>query len=513
MTAGAASGREATRDHLDDGGDGLSHLFGGGEAVRRLLLQATQDDVVDAGGQPLDEERGCGRGLLRVGQQHRRQRGLDERRPTREAGKEHGAQGIDIGAAVDGFAQGLLGREEDRRTQHRSRRRQRRRRHEALLLGDAEVDELGLEAAFGARHEHDVLRLDVSVHDAVGVGLVQGAGDLLDDVAGLFERERVRFVVDAIAQRPTLQQLHCIKNEAFFGDTTVKDLDDAGVGDRGERLDLALEAGELVLPGVGGQLERDLGLQRRVEGAPHLAHPAAADQLDEAVAADELVLAHLSPQIPRDVSGAEHDDPRCKIGQHVGGKFLLQQRIVEVPAQLGPQRVGEHEEQRRDDHGRRRSPHPASPVAGQDEPLDDEHRERRREGRRAKARAQEHVHAQAGAGGGEGDHLDGEDGAGGRLGAQREEEHDQRRGDGDAHGEERRQRRPLFGGEEIERRVQRPHHEAKDEAALEAQHVFALLARRRALRQRRQDVPALVHARRHYKESIRGGADTGRLRG
>ena len=50
----------------------------------------------------------------------------------------------------------------------------------AAAVGDAEVDEVG-EVVGGEQH---VLRLDVAVHEAVGVRGVQRGGDLADDRRG-----------------------------------------------------------------------------------------------------------------------------------------------------------------------------------------------------------------------------------------------------------------------------------------------------------------------------------------
>ena len=56
-----------------------------------------------------------------------------------------------------------------------------------VALGDAEVHELGLVV----RGDHDVAGLHVPVHDALGVGVVQGRRDARRDAQLVLQRQRL----------------------------------------------------------------------------------------------------------------------------------------------------------------------------------------------------------------------------------------------------------------------------------------------------------------------------------
>ena len=73
----------------------------------------------------------------------------------------------------------------------------------AFLAGEAEVDELdGV-----IRADHDVLRLEVAVDDAVMVDVVEGLQDFAGDVHGALGRE-LGFLGENIAEQAAVDPLH-----------------------------------------------------------------------------------------------------------------------------------------------------------------------------------------------------------------------------------------------------------------------------------------------------------------
>ena len=160
------------------------------------------------------------------------------------------------------------------------------RRHGALVvaggLGQPEVDDLD---AIVRRH-HDVLGLQIAVHDA---GLVRGGqpvGNLLRDLDDALERHPA--AQHLAAQRGALDQLRDEVRRVAF-DADVVDGDDVGVieGARGDGL-----AGEALLThgieraGLVEHLDGDGPLEAGVAGAKHLSHPTGAEWTDDLVGAE-----------------------------------------------------------------------------------------------------------------------------------------------------------------------------------------------------------------------------------
>ena len=148
-------------------------------------------------------------------------------------------------------------------------------------LREAEVEHLDL--AVG-RQLH-VRRLQVAVHDAVLVGLLERFGDLASDRERLVQRQRpLRQALLQVLARDELHRQHPLAAHVL----EPEECRDVRVLQRGEQLGLALEAREPL--GVGGErlrqpLERDVAPEAGVGGAKHLAHPARAERRDDAVGA------------------------------------------------------------------------------------------------------------------------------------------------------------------------------------------------------------------------------------
>jgi hypothetical protein len=107
-------------------------------------------------------------------------------------------------------------------------------------LRDAEVEDLDEVGVALARDEHDVLRLEVTVHDAEGMRPAQTAGDLASDMNGPAKLEPA--LRDGVAQARALDVLQHQKERAILELAEVGRRRDVGVLDVRCRHGLALEA-------------------------------------------------------------------------------------------------------------------------------------------------------------------------------------------------------------------------------------------------------------------------------
>ena len=139
--------------------------------------------------------------------------------------------------------------------------------------------------------DHDVGRLDVAVHDAARVAVVESFGHLDADVHDISETQRL--VADQPQQGGPADQRHDEEERALIA-AEVVDRHDRGVIHLGDDLGLALEAflhlGRQVVR--GDELDGDLAIQERVAGAVHDAHASTAELGENLVAIGELGLDH-----------------------------------------------------------------------------------------------------------------------------------------------------------------------------------------------------------------------------
>jgi hypothetical protein len=264
-------------------GDGAScgcgHFDGRGVSLGGLFGQPRLDHPVQSGRD----------GVLRLGgswwwRDHVAHRDLlegiaGERRLTCEALIEHAGERVNVGTGLD-----FAGLEAFRRHVGPSADGRPLGRQPRIVRGarDAEVDEVG-EVVVG---QQDVGRLDVAVHQPGPVGGVERRRDLLDDVHRAFGLQRAgsqeRVQVDAVDEPHG-------DVEASVDLADVVDRHDVRVvesrGDAGFAAEPLVEVG--VLGVVGKQhLQRHHAVDCGVVGAPHLAHPATAQQINQLVAAE-----------------------------------------------------------------------------------------------------------------------------------------------------------------------------------------------------------------------------------
>ena len=123
-----------------------------------------------------------------------------ERAPARQRFEQHGAEGEHIAPRINGAALELLGRHVMERAEDLSVPRDGRRRGLDVVehgpvahdLGEAEVEELDLRRPLpGGPRDHDVAGLEIAVHDAVAMRLVERVGDLDGTRERLIEGEHV----------------------------------------------------------------------------------------------------------------------------------------------------------------------------------------------------------------------------------------------------------------------------------------------------------------------------------
>ena len=197
---------------------------------------------------------------------------------------EHAAEGVDVGARVDGVAAGLLGAEVGGGAHHRADL------GEVLVgvggdgPGDAEVGDLHLP---GGGDEH-VAGLHVAVDDAVAVGEAEGGGHVGADVGDPVGVERALGAED-LRQGAAVDVLHDDEVGAVRL-APVVDADDVGVVEVGGGRGLAPEP--LDERRVGGELREqhlhgDGPVEQLVAGEEHLGHAAAPEASVQLVATVE----------------------------------------------------------------------------------------------------------------------------------------------------------------------------------------------------------------------------------
>jgi len=153
------------------------------------------------------------------------------------------------------------------------------RRKSSRELGEAEVEHLH---AVSIANE-DVRRLDIPMHDALGMGGLERVGELNPDVEDVYDFQRPS--ADSIAQRLALERFHDDERRVTVLADVVNRAD-GGVAERacGARLDAeSFERLGFLRPACGEELERNLTSQARVFGQINHTHPAGAERAEDSV--------------------------------------------------------------------------------------------------------------------------------------------------------------------------------------------------------------------------------------
>ena len=250
--------------------------------LRRILLQAAHDCIREI----LRHRRGyfgqrlrCGRHMLH--QQFAETAAIEGKLSAQHL-VAHDANRVEIAASVDlGLRGRLLRRHVVRRTHHRSDLRQAGPRLQRVRPRDTEVGE---HCATARIVDQDVVRLDVAVHDALPVRVIQCVGHLRQHRAGRLDIEN-RFPLDSRRQRLTPHEPHHEPAQPPALTERVQ-RHDADMLQAGDGLRLAAESLQHagVRRGTGWQhLDCDQSLQGAIACEIHRPHATTPDQSDDFV--------------------------------------------------------------------------------------------------------------------------------------------------------------------------------------------------------------------------------------
>ena len=193
--------------------------------------------------------------------------------PPRQEFVDDAAERVDVRRGVDRLAAGLLRRQVGGRAEGDAADRLLRL---AGGLGEPKVDQL--DGVLGG--EHQVLRLDVEVHQIASVEVVERVGDLLQESGGFRDRKRTATLQFRLERTAGHELDHDPRGLVVL--VQVVDAGDVWVGEEGHRPRLAAEAGTgvRIAPVLGAQrLQRHLAPRAEIAAAVDHGHPARAERL------------------------------------------------------------------------------------------------------------------------------------------------------------------------------------------------------------------------------------------
>ncbi len=258
------------------------------EALRRVALEASEDDVVEA----LREERvDVAGGARDVGAD-----ALEER-----VHAVRGEGGLAGHALVEDrrervlvarrrailHPESLLRRHVEHRPGDELGGRERRRRLPGHDLREPEVDQLRDDVVADVAGEKDVRRLEVAVEDVHVVRLRERRRDREEEPERVLDREKVTLREDGAQIGPAEQLHHQVREPRF--DPDVEDAHRVRVAEAGRDLPLPHEAGLELLVGdevLVQDFDRDLFSERDVGGFEDARRRAVADEAHDLVAAE-----------------------------------------------------------------------------------------------------------------------------------------------------------------------------------------------------------------------------------
>ena len=196
------------------------------------------------------------------------------------------AERVEIAARVDRLALALLGRHVRRRAEDRARARAEVRLRPVKRARDPEVEHLDVVALAVAIEQHDVLGLEIAVHDAVRLRAPQRARDLEGDRDGA-RRCHAAHARQLVAQRLPLEELRRDEGLAVEVADVVEPHGVRVLDRRGEvhLLHEAVDDVPFACELAVNELERDLAIHGVLDGGVDDTHAAAAEHRRHGVAA------------------------------------------------------------------------------------------------------------------------------------------------------------------------------------------------------------------------------------
>ena len=148
-----------------------------------------------------------------------------------------------------------------------------------LNLGDPKIEDLCPISAGGLR-EHNVVALQIAMHDALTMRGIQSAGDLPNDLNNARERHWP-FALDNLFQSTAVQIFHYQEDHAVFGFAKIGDVDGVWVRDSRSGFSFARETSDDRIVDSQGRMQhfdRDGFVHQHVFAEIDRAHAAALDQ-------------------------------------------------------------------------------------------------------------------------------------------------------------------------------------------------------------------------------------------
>ena len=255
-----------------------------------VLLQAMPDDPVERRGDVPPRLRQLPRLISHDGRHRLGIRLSPERSLAREQLVEDRSEREDVGAVIDRESLYLLGRHVAGGPHDRPGLRVARDRWRHLVARSVGLDPLG-QAKVEDLHvavpgDEKILRLQVTMDDALPVGCRETPGDLERVVKSLLLRDRTG--VELRAQRLALEKLHHGVGDAVLVPEIVNGKD-VLMRKRRDRLRLPLEPGESVGIGCDGlreYLDCDVPIQLPVPRPVDLPHATSAERRDDLIGAE-----------------------------------------------------------------------------------------------------------------------------------------------------------------------------------------------------------------------------------
>jgi hypothetical protein len=195
---------------------------------------------------------------------------------------EHAAERVEIAPSIYGFAHRLLGTHVRGRPDVHPHLREAGAVNIAERLPDAEVGNERVAAV-----EEDVLGLDVTMHHAVPVRVLERARHLTHDTHGVLHRQ-LRLRIEQLAQRLSVHCGHHVEQNSV-NLARIEERDDVGMVEPRGELDLAQKAigTHRVRHVFTEHLERDVAAVLHVVREIHRRHPALPELALDAIAAGE----------------------------------------------------------------------------------------------------------------------------------------------------------------------------------------------------------------------------------